>query len=185
MIVDLEHANPLKGLTAADVRTFLELANGGEAPPESTYEATWTAASRDLDGKGADPFYLRFLLDASEKSLVTLSRAETIPESLDDAFEQMWISLPKDHSFLVHRMLLTLGIMRDFGDDELFAELFNRQNLTPEPISDQDIAALRIKTGKLLIYDGDRYTLFHDRFRTFLVGEQKDPIAEALAAEEL
>ena len=34
------------------------------------------------------------------------------------------------------------------------------------------------KTGKLLTYDGDQYTLFHDRFRHFLVGEQPDPIAE-------
>ena len=43
-----------------------------------------------------------------------------------------------------------------------------------------DIAAVRIKAGKLLIYDGDRYGLFHDRFRVFLVGEQKDPVAEAI-----
>ena len=43
-----------------------------------------------------------------------------------------------------------------------------------------DIASARIKAGKLLLYDGDRYGLFHDRFRYFLVGEPKDPIAEAL-----
>ena len=28
----------------------------------------------------------------------------------------------------------------------------------------------RTKIGKLLVYDGDRYGLFHDRFRRFLVG---------------
>ena len=95
------------------------------------------------------------------------------------------MGLPTARDFLCHRVLLTLGIMRDYGDDELFAELFNRDpelvaadgpRLTPD-----DVAALRVKAGKLLVYDGDKYGLFHDRFRTFLVGEQKDPIAEALA----
>ena len=84
--------------------------------------------------------------------------------------------------FLCHRLLLTLGIMRDHGDDELFAELFNRDEtyLPNISLTSQDIAEQRIKIGKLLTYDGDRYTLFHDRFRHFLVGEQPDPIAEAL-----
>ena len=40
----------------------------------------------------------------------------------------------------------------------------------------------RRKAGKLLVYDGDRYGLFHDRFKRFLVGEQEDPIAKALEA---
>ena len=72
--------------------------------------------------------------------------------------------------------------MRDHGDDELFLELFNRnkRNETDEDLSIHDIVQTRISIGKLLIYDGDRYSLFHDRFRFFLVGEQKDPIEEAL-----
>ena len=71
--------------------------------------------------------------------------------------------------FLCHRLLLTLGIMRDHGDDELFAELFNRDEtyLPNTSLTSQDIAEQRIKIGKLLTYDGDRYTLFHDRFRHF------------------
>ena len=48
-----------------------------------------------------------------------LHRVETIPHSLDDAFEVLWLSLPDDMDFLCHRLLLTLGIMRDHGDDEL------------------------------------------------------------------
>ena len=35
---------------------------------------------------------------------------------------------------------------------------------------EDDIAQLRSQAGKLLVYDGERYNLFHDRFRTFLVG---------------
>ena len=42
-----------------------------------------------------------------------------------------------------------------------------------------DAASLGVEC-KLRVYDGERYGLFHDRFRRFLVGEQKDPIAEAL-----
>jgi hypothetical protein len=41
---------------------------------------------------------------------------------------------------------------------------------------------VRRKAGKLLVYDGDRYGLFHDRFKRFLVGVQEDPIAKALEA---
>ena len=70
--------------------------------------------------------------------------------------------------------------MRDLGDDELFAELFGRQ-FPDETFSVDDIASIRRSIGKLLTYDGDRYGLFHDRFKYFLVGEQPDPIEEALA----
>ena len=127
----------------------------------------------------ADPFFLRFVIDGVEKKQFSLSRKETIPTSLDAAFEQMWLTLPSDHDFLAHRLLLNLGIMKDFGDDTLFAELFNKQ-YPDQNFTVEDIAAQRIKTGKLLIYDGDRYTLFHDRFRTYLVGEQEDPIEDAM-----
>lgn len=48
------------------------------------------------------------------------------------------------------------------------------------PPNPDDIARVRQRLGKLLVYDGERYRLVHDRFRRFLVGEQKDPIAEAL-----
>ena len=99
---------------------------------------------------------------------------------MDDAFEQMWIRLSTENDFLIHQILLYLGIMRDHGDDELFAELFNRQRTEDKKLQPIDIAQARLGAGKLLTYDGDRYGLFHDRFRHFLVGEQKDPIAEAL-----
>ena len=109
-----------------------------------------------------------------------LDRAETVPSSLDDAFEEQWMGLPADREFLCHRVLLTLGIMREYGDDELFASLFNRERPTDDRLTPDDVAAVRVRAGKLLVYDGDRYGLFHDRFRRFLVGERKDPIAEAL-----
>ena len=120
--------------------------------------------------------------DGLEKKQYFLSRPESIPKSLNGAFELMWLSLPSDRDFLAHRLLVTLGIMRDLGNDELFAELFTRQY--GEVYSDEDIATIRRPIGKLLAYDGDRYGLFHDRFRVFLVGEQKDPIAEALELEQ-
>ena len=96
------------------------------------------------------------------------------------AFEHMWMGLPSTRDFLCHRVLLTLAIMRDYGDDDLFAALFNRDRPADDPLTPDDVAAVRVQAGKLLVYDGDRYGLFHDRFRVFLVGEQRDPIAEAL-----
>jgi hypothetical protein len=176
----LEHANPLRGLSRANVEEFLtKAASGGVQATEATREAVWTASIADTRDM-ADPFYLRFVAEGIDSAQVRLDRAETIPASLDDAFEGMWMTLPTDQDFLVHRMLLTLGIMREMGDDELFAALFNRERTRDQQLVPDDIGVLRVQAGKLLVYDGDRYGLFHDRFRRFLVGEQKDPIAEAL-----
>lgn len=181
----LASANPLKGLTEKDVQDFLGNIHH-EPVPQNTYNNVWSASSQDLEGAYADPFYLRFLLDGVQQNRIFLNRAETIPQSLDDAFESKWLSLPTDFYFLGHRLLLTLAIMRDHGDDELFVELFNRNKRSPkeEDLTIDDIRQVRLSIGKLLIYDGDRYTLFHDRFRYFLVGEQKDPIEEALGISE-
>ena len=182
----LSHASPLRGLTEDDVGSYLtRLDTVYRCPPASpaTATAVWEAATTGAvagSSDGADPFYLRFLADGVQQGSVRLDRAETVPESLDDAFEHMWMNLPTDQDFLCHRVLLTLGIMREYGEDELFAELFNRDRPADNPLTPTDIAAVRIKAGKLLVYDGDRYGLFHDRFRVFLVGEQTDPIAEAL-----
>ena len=177
----LSTSNPLKGLTKDDVQIFLKNIHQ-DIVPQDTYEQVWSASSQDLDFQYADPFYLRFLLDGVQQNRIFINRSETIPASLDDAFESKWLSLPTDFRFLGHRLLLTLAIMRDHGDDELFMELFNRNKRYPEDenLSINDIRQVRLAIGKLLIYDGDRYTLFHDRFRYFLVGEQKDPIEEAL-----
>ena len=146
--------------------------------PNLVKDVVWNAAIQNSNG--ADPFYLRFVADAAETKHISLLRAETIPQSMDDAFEQLWIRLPIENDFLIHKILINLGMMKDYGDDELFAELFNQERNNKEKLHAIDIAAARIKAGKLLLYDGDRYGLFHDRFRYFLVGETPDPIAEAL-----
>ena len=177
-IVQLQTANPLAGLTQQDVQRYLQKCNAEDVVPKTVFDAVWQAATQDSDG--ADPFYLRFVADAAETNHLSLLRAETIPQSMDDAFEQMWIRLSTENDFLIHHLLLYLGIMRDYGDDELFTELFNRERKESQKLHVLDIAQARIEAGKLLTYDGDRYGLFHDRFRNFLVGEQKDPIAEAL-----
>ena len=63
--------------------------------------------------------------------------------------------------------------MFDLGDDEFFADYFNHHRLLSERmLYPVDIALMRVQAGKLLRYHGDRYGLFHDRFRAFLVGDQ-------------
>ena len=175
----LESAKPLRGLNKENVNTFLQVLSDDASVSDATLEHVWKASSQDLKD-AADPFYLRFVADGVEKSQYFLKHPETIPTSLNGAFEKMWLSLPPDRNFLAHRLLVTLGIMRDMGDDELFAELFGRQ-FPNETFTVDDIASIRRPIGKLLSYDGDRYGLFHDRFKYFLVGEQPDPIEEALA----
>ena len=182
------HADPLQGLQRDDVARFLgklQAAYATPAPHADTESATWTAATQDaVEGRsaGADPFYLRFVADGVQQHTIRLDRAETIPTSLDDAFEEQWMGLPTDKDFLCHRVLLTLAILREYGEDALFSELFNRDLPDDQQLTPEDVALVRRKAGKLLVYDGDRYGLFHDRFKRFLVGEQKDPIAEALEA---
>lgn len=179
----LATANPLAGLARDHVAAFLEKVRG-ERAPEATHEAVWRSGTRDT--AGADPFFLRFVAEGVRDGRIDLARAETVPASLEDAFEGQWLALPTDQGFLAQRVLLLLGILREYGDDELVAEFIARDpQYRAEPraaraLEPEDIALVRQKLGKLLVYDGDRYGLFHDRFRRFLVGEQKDPIAEAL-----
>ena len=185
-LATLASANPLAGLTRADVASYLARLSdvyAVAADVDATRAVVWEAASRDAvadTSDGADPFYLRFLADGVQQGGVRLDRPETVPTSLDDAFEHMWMGLPTARNFLCHRVLLTLAVMREFGDDELFTALFNRDLPADQQLTPDDVAAVRIQAGKLLVYDGDSYGLFHDRFRLFLVGPQRDPIAEAL-----
>jgi hypothetical protein len=187
----IEGADPLRGLTPENVADFIAQVRRARAevdddtplsvfaPSKSVLDAVYHAAQAD---GGADPFYLRFLAQGSETGTIDLDRAESIPLSLDAAFEDTWLSLPTDHDFALHRLLLYLGILREPGTDALLSELLTRER-PDHSLRPDDIAALRVAAGKLLAYDGDRYTLFHDRFRRFLVGEQKDPLDVALAAE--
>jgi hypothetical protein len=179
--VRLRTADPLAGLAREHVAVMLERIAGAAglgSASKATLDAVWTAATTDT--AAADPFFLRFVSEGVRDGRVDLSRAETIPASLEDAFEGQWLALPTEPNFLAQRMLLLLGILREYGDDELIAEFISQDPAHGQTVTAQDIALVRQSLGKLLVYDGDRYGLFHDRFRRFLVGEQKDPIAEAL-----
>ena len=174
------NANPLKGLTHQNVEEFLQKATERDQIPGATLESVWQASIQDTQDM-ADPFYLRFVAEGLDTKRITIDRAETVPKSLDEAFNQLWINLPADRDYLVHRLLCNLAVMYDYVDDAFFAELFNRQLEEDEQLMrPDDIAVLRAQAGKLLVYDGDKYNLFHDRFRTFLVGPRVDAVAEAL-----
>ncbi len=183
----LSSAAPLAGLERGDVDLYLErLAerSGGPRVTDAVRDAAWAAASREAppEAPGADPFFLHFLAQSVQEGDVRLDREETLPRGLEEAFEALWGGLPRTRSFLCQRLLLTLAIMHDAADDELFAELFNRRLSGEERLTADDVAAARAPAGKLLVFDGERYSLFHDRFRRFLVGPVRDPIAEAIAA---
>ena len=65
----LNSANPLTGLNQNDVQTFLEGAKPKSAPEvtPAVQEHVWNASSVNLEGKFADPFFLRFVLDGVER----------------------------------------------------------------------------------------------------------------------
>ena len=163
------HSDPLKGLTKENVEEFLKKASAAEKILPDTLDTVWKASTKDSESS-ADPFYLRFLAEGLDSGQISAHRPETVPTSLDDAFDEMWMNLPGDRDFLLHRLLCTLAVMFDYADDELFAELFSRDIPEgAEPLRPDDIAQLRSQAGKLLVYDGERYNLFHDLFRTFLL----------------
>ena len=173
-IAFFDNANPLSGLTRDNVIEFMKRVMNSSSVNSKTLNAVWKASS---EGKlGADPFYLRFIAEGIEAGRIDGSREETIPESIDDAFDIIWLHLPTERNFLVHRLLCTLALMFDYGDDIFFAEYFNSTGeISSDPLNASDITMIRTKAGKFLKYDGDKYTLFHDRLRYFLVGQQIDP----------
>jgi len=183
----VQSANPLRGLTPENVADFISRlrasltearANESQgAPSKALVDAVCAAA---YTATGADPFYLRFLAQGAETGTVDLDRVESIPSSLDEAFEETWLALPTRNEFAAHRLLLILAILREPGTDTLLAELLTLERPSA-PLTPSDVAALRIEIGKLLVYDAERYTLFHDRFKTFLVGVQPDPLEQNLA----
>lgn len=169
----LSTANPLSGLTHEDVGTFLSLIAPGIEIPEATVEAVCAAAERG--GDGVDPFYLRFVSEGIARGRIQVLRPETVPTSLDEAFDDLWLELPADRAYLVHRLLCALAVMQDYGDDVLFADLFNRALPDQaEPLTPLEVASLRAQAGKLLVYRGDRYGLMHERLRRYLVGPTTD-----------
>ena len=186
LCVTADRASPLQGLQRPELREFCAQLQAGVSDNEVTEEAedaAWAAASRDaVDGlsEGADPFYLRFLANGVQQGRIRLDRTETIPSSLDSAFEDLWMSLPTDQDFLCQRLLLTLAVLREYGEDALMSELLQPHAPDAAPLSPDDIARARRAAGKMLVYDEDRYGLFHDRFRRFLVGEVPDPVRDAL-----
>ena len=184
----LDTADPLKGLTRDDVGLLLTRLTGEADVPEApgtTLDATWKAATRDTGEKeGADPFYLRFLGDSVMEGDVDLLRPESIPADLSTVFEQTWLSLPSGSNYALHRILATLAILREYGTDELMQAVVNASLPAEEALRLTELSALRAKAGKLLVYDGERYGLFHDRFRWFLVGRPSTRLDMALCCYE-
>lgn len=169
----LSTASPLAGLTRDDVCAYLGLTAPGVAIPEATVDAICTAAQRD--GEGVDPFYLQVVSQGIAQGRIQVQRPETVPTSLDEAFDDLWLELPGNRDYLVHRLLCTLAIMQDYGDDVMFADLFSRAlPIGAEQLTPMEVASLRAQAGKLLVYRGDRYGLMHARLRNYLIGTQAD-----------
>ena len=170
----LSSASPLPGLTPEDVATFLGLAAPGIEIPKATVAAVCAAADRE--SAGIDPFYLRFVAEGIARGRIQMYRPESVPISLDEAFDKLWLELPAARDYLVHRLLCTLAIMQDYGDDLLFADLFSRSlPAGVEPLTPLEVASLRAQAGKLLVFHGDRYGLMHERLRRYLVGTTSGP----------
>jgi hypothetical protein len=171
-------------LNQSDVQSLIgRLANrrGLAKTPEKSLAAIWNAASDQASAADANPLYLRFLGDDILDGVVDLNRPESIPTTLDAVFEQVWMTLPTDHDYAVHRMLGTLAILRQYGSDELLHYVVNTTRPKHNPLPIDEIRRLRLSASKLLVYQGERFTLFHDKFREFLIGPQQERLQSILA----
>lgn len=178
----VESANPLKGLAKPRVEEYLNQVAAEVNQPDvssGVVERVFNAATIDHGVEfGADPFFLRFLQSQVYEGAVDLKRKESVPENLNVMFELFWMGLPTDHDYALHRILATVAILRESASDELALAVIN-QGSDQELVLDE-VRQLRMRASKLLVYNGDRYALFHDRFRTFLVGESPERLKMAL-----
>ena len=116
-------------------------------------------------GEG-DPFYLRFMADAIRSGSISLSNVSLMPQSLEGFFEDAWFSLPTEEDFLAYRILGFLAVMQTSGSDSLFADLLGK--------SEDVVANIRLKFSKLLVMSKDSYTIFHQRFRQYILQKFAD-----------
>ena len=174
----LRNANPLKGLPKPSVEAYLKSILeeiDGRTVDSAVVDRVYDAGTVDHGAEfGADPFYLRFLQGQVHEGVVDLNRAESIPKDLGAMFEQYWMGLPVDHDYALHRILATVAILREYATDELAQAVINQNRSEDALLRLDEIRKLRQHASKLLVYSGDRYALFHDRFRVFLVGENPD-----------
>lgn len=168
--------DPLDGLNKLEVHHLVSnLAKqlGQQDVPQHSLDTIWEAANNDTE-TGANPLYLRFLGDDILDGIVDLKRPESVPKNLNTVFERAWMSLPSDHDYAVHRMLGTLAILRQYGTDELMQYIVNEARPKDKALSIDEIRSLRMTASKLLVYQGDSFSLFHDKFREFLIGHSRD-----------
>ncbi|BBM82590.1 NACHT domain-containing protein [Candidatus Uabimicrobium amorphum] len=116
-------------------------------------------------GEG-DPFYLRFMADAIRSGSISLNNVSLMPQSLEGFFEDAWFSLPTQEDFLAYRILGFLAVMQTSGSDSLFADLFGK--------SEDVIANIRLQFSKLLVMSKDSYTIFHQKFRHYILQKFAD-----------
>jgi hypothetical protein len=183
----IDGADPLSGLNKTDVESLINnLANqqGFGEVSKTTLNAIWAAATSSGECH-ANPLYLRFLGDDILDGTVDLTRAETIPKNLDSVFERAWMGLPPDHDYAIHQMLGTLAILRQYGTDELMQYVVNENRPQNQALSIEEICRLRMSASKLLVYQEDRFSLFHDKFREFLIGPHRDQLETILEISAL
>ena len=78
------------------------------------------------------------------------SIARKFPSSLEDAFEDKCLSLPRDFQISWTSTFAHVVIMRDHGDDEALCQLFNRNKKKTDPnLTLDDIAQTRLSIGRL------------------------------------
>ncbi|WP_372369718.1 NACHT domain-containing protein [Candidatus Uabimicrobium sp. HlEnr_7] len=126
----------------------------------SVVDIIWNSSSN------GDPFYLRFMADAIRSGSISIHNISLMPKSLEGFFEESWFTLPVEEDFLAYRILGLLAIMQTSGSDALFANLLRK--------SEDTITNIRLKINKFLVMSKDNYTIFHQKFRLYVIDKFTD-----------
>jgi|GEM_PF-1394474 len=168
----IEGCEPLGGLDKVDMAALLKKVSGIDEIPEETLRSIWNTSIQrnDLPEGTADPLVLRLIGESLGDGILDPLRSETVPESLDALFDQFWNGLSNEENYLLHRLLGMLAIMPDLGNDNMFAKIFSRDVLSEKRfVAPDEVAQRRLKINKFLVFSGERYKLFHARFRVYVL----------------
>lgn len=115
------------------------------------------------------PQYLNIVADGLFQNLVSLDRIESIPSDLEQWCERILLEIPTFHHGLIHRLLGILAIVPGFGCDEWFAQLFSFEKNNGVAWFASEIAEMRRNVNQHLVFCGERYQIFHQPWRAFLL----------------
>lgn len=162
----------LEGLSKQDMNSYLQDVVLQESVSLRVASSLWELT------QGGDPFTFRIILELAKRRRLDLARVETIPQSLDEAYDEIWMDLPTHQDYLLHRLLGFLSIVPELFTDHVIAKLFSMEEsdkgIESGIVTSYHIAEARGDINRYLLFQGDSYRIFHHQLRDFILRQFHD-----------